>query len=203
MIKNKLLLLLFVTVFISCKTLKHEDIIGEYKHEEKMVIGKFILQDSLFSYQYNVLHDSYESNGTWKLQGNQLILKSFDSYKNDYIKVEEQSSEKVTYIQLLDKNNYPMEGFDVLINDKYSMKVDSLGKADLKQFTDSKIQSIKVPYIGLSDKSNFYIPESPSSNTFIIHVFDIDYGKVFFDNESIKVKRNTLIIKKKKYTKLK
>lgn len=201
---NKYLLLPLTVSFLlfSCSSISQKNILGSYKYTSKISLGKLFLSDSIFEYEYEAPLNSYKSKGSWILDNNLIRLKSYDSFKNNYMIIEEKYQEKEGYMQVLDKYNLPLQNLNIIINDeKLIFKTDINGKIDIKLLNNVPVKSIKVESIDLSNDHNIYLSTKQKSNVFLIKIIPIDYEKKFFDNEGFFIKNNQIIIDNQKYIK--
>lgn len=199
---NKIILFISTILFVlfSCSSMNQNSILGSYKYSSKISFGKLILSDNIFEYEYNVSLNSFKSKGTWTFDGNLLVLRSYDFFKNNYMIVEEKKQEE-SYVQILDRYNLPLQNLNIVINSELIFKTDVNGKVNIKSLNGISIKSIKVESIDLSKDNNIYFSAEKNSTLFLIKIIPIDYEKRFFNNESFVVKNNKVIIDNQKYVK--
>jgi hypothetical protein len=189
-------------LLFSCSSVSQKNILGQYKYTSKISLGKLILFDSIFEYEYEAPLNSYKSRGNWSSDGNLLVLKSFDSFNNNYMIIEEKNQENNGYIQILDKYNLPIQNINIVINNENLIfKTDINGKIDIKLLNGVPVKSIKVESIDLSNNHNIYFSTKENSNVFLIKIIPIDYEKKFFNYERFVIKNNKVIINNQIYIK--
>lgn len=199
--KNLLLLVLILSSLYSCSPLKKENYYGTYECWAKIGFGSLILKDSMFDFSYEVPMVSYNSKGTWKMDGRKIILNSYDSYRNNYLIVTEQSGEKNRIIKLIDSNDQPFEDIDIIINNTIILKTDSKGEINLDSVTEKFINTIGIIYIGIKGDNSIYKTINNQSSSFIIKIISDDNSKKYFNNEILKVRKGNIKMNKDEYLK--
>lgn len=196
--KNKILIIFFFILF-SCSSLKKAEIKGVYKYKSKISIGTLSILDSVFEYKYEAPLVNYSSKGTWSFSKNYLFLKSYDSYKSDYIEVTEKITD-IGYIEVVDVNKAPISNVNITINGKKSIySTDDNGRVYLNSKENPK--NIQINYIGLSEENNSYSIKSEKSNAFVVVIFQKDDLKKYFNFDKIKINKGKVIIDKQIFIK--
>jgi hypothetical protein len=195
--KNKILIIFFFILF-SCSSLKKAEIKGVYKYKSQISQGTLSISDSVFEYKYEAPLVNYSSKGTWSFSKNYLLLKSYDSYKSDYIEVKEKITE-IGYIEVVDMNKDPISNVNITINGKSKYSTDDNGRVYLKSKENPK--NIQINYIGLSEKNNSYPIKYDKSNTFVVVIFQKDDLKKYFNFDKIKINKGNVIIDKQIFIK--
>lgn len=185
----------------SCSPLKRENYYGTYEYKWKIASSHLILKDSMFDFSYEVPMVSYNSKGTWKMDGRKLILNSYDFYRNNYLIVAEQSGEKNRIIKLIDSNDQPFEDIDIIINNTIILKTDSKGEINLDLVNEKLINTIGIIYIGIKGDNSIYKTINNQSSSFIIKIIPIDYEKTYFKKEVLKVRKGKIKKNKDEYLK--
>ncbi|WP_447636754.1 hypothetical protein [Flavobacterium microcysteis] len=200
MLKNKLSLIVYAIIafnIYSCKSLKNKDVLGRYIFETKISKGSLILNTNTFEYNYEAPMEAYTSKGTWFLDKNHIILKSDNSYLNDFMIVKETLSEN-KIIKILDKNEIPIEGISVRVNDINNLFMTD--KSGIISFqNDIKIHKIRVEYFGLSNQ--LYKVKNNNATVFEISILPKDYTKIFFNNYHGKINDKKIKVYNQEYIK--
>ncbi|AXG73646.1 hypothetical protein DVK85_05125 [Flavobacterium arcticum] len=182
---------------VSCSPIKVTQLKGNYVCKRKnnpYLYSEITLNDTAFSYTYRAGLYYKESQGTWHIEGNNIILNSYDYCKNDYLIVEEKHTEGKPYIQLnLNQNEdkFPLPGWSIKINDSGEyLLTDSEGKIYFDK--TAEIDTITVFSIGLSEKNSKYTIKDRTANIFEIELI-MENQYIYFENE--KMKRNGRFLK--------
>lgn len=199
--KNLLLLVLILSSLYSCSPLKKENFYGTYECKAKIGFGRLILKDSMFDFSYEVPMVSYSSKGTWSISGRKIILKSYDSYRNNYLIVTELPNEKNRKIKLIDANEQPLEEINILINNSVVLKTDDQGEINLDFFSDKSINLIEVIYVYLTDDNKIYKAIDTQSSSFVIKTIPVDREKQYFNKRIIRVRKGKIKMNKDEYLK--
>lgn len=194
--------LTIVFISVSCSSIKPHQLQGKYVHKEKhpypRIYSEITFKDTTFTYTFRADLYYKESQGTWHIKGNNIVLKSYDYCKNDYILVNEMHTRKKPYIQVYE-SGLPYPDIQILINNSENyLTTDAEGRV----YYDSsiKINHIQVFSIDLSEEETKYIVKNNKSNVFEIEVF----GKnkyTYFDGEKVRVTKNNLRLEGRKYQK--
>ena len=155
------------------------------------------MNTNTFEYNYEAPLEAYTSMGTWFLDKNHIILKSDNSYLNDFMVVKETFSES-KLIKILDENKSPIQGIPVKVND-----IDNLFMTDKSGIilleNDIKIHKIKVEYFGLSNQ--LYKVKNNNATVFEISILPKDYTKIFFDKYHGKINDKKIKVNNQEYIK--
>lgn len=199
--KNLLLLVLILSSLYSCSPLKRENYYGTYEYKWKIASSHLTLKDSMFDFSYEVPMVSYSSKGTWSIDGRKIILKSYDSYRNNYLIVTEKSEKKDRIIKLIDANDQPLEDIDIVINNSTVLKTDDKGEINLDLVSEKFINTIAISYIEIKGNNSIYKTIDSQLSSFIIKIIPDDNSKEYFNNEILRVRNGKIIIDKIKYLK--
>lgn len=199
--KNLLLLVLILSSLYSCSPLKRENYYGTYEYKWKIASSHLTLKDSMFDFSYEVPMVSYSSKGTWSIDGRKIILKSYDSYRNNYLIVTEKSEKKDRIIKLIDANDQPLEDIDIVINNSTVLKTNNKGEINLDLVNEKLIKNIEISYIEIIGDNRIYKTENSQSSSFIIKMIPIDYEKKYFKKEVLKVRKGNIKMDKDEYLK--
>lgn len=199
--KSLLLLVSILSSVYSCSPLKRENYYGTYEYKWKIASSHLTLKDSMFDFSYEVPMVSYSSKGTWSIDGRKIILKSYDSYRNNYLIVTEQSGNKDRIIKLIDSDDQPYEGVDVIINNRIVLKTDDKGEINLDLVSEKLINTIAISYIEIKGNNSIYKTIDNQWSSFIIKMIPIDYEKIYFKKEVLKVRKGKIKMKKDEYLK--
>jgi hypothetical protein len=195
--------LLFVAVTLaSCKTIEQNQVAGNYihsfKHEGFQKI-KFT-KDNKFHFIHSIGLLFVESEGEWTIEGNKLILNSYESNKSDYFEVEEKVIEGQGYIQVVDDNNYAFPGSFILINGNKELEVtDDDGKIYWDDLKISNLENVKIRYMGISN--GFYKVKDKKTNCLIIKLFPENRDKIYFKNQKVVIDHGYIKLNKNKFLK--
>lgn len=183
----------------SCNTLRNRTIIGEYVFRDDVKRLTLTLKsNNEFEYKQEMSLNYSTSLGKWEQLNNEIVLKSYDSYKTDFFEVIESYSENEKYIQIFDDQGLGIYGAEVAINDDQIREItDEDGKIYYK---DDSVSSIHLYWIGISE--GFYRVKNTDSNVFILKAVEIDYAKSYFNNEKAHLKKNAINFNNRKFVKL-
>lgn len=200
--KKIILTVITLKILFSCSPLSKENICGTYEFKSKISRGLFVLKDSTFDYSYEVPMNNQSSKGNWSLNNDKLILLSYEAYKNNYLIVKEDLKQENRIIRLVDADNYGISGIEVIINSNKIYTTDEDGKIDLTSIEDKIINKIEVAYFGISGVQNIYETINNYSASYLIKLIPIDYGKKYFDNYILDIKRKKIIFNNQSYKKI-
>lgn len=200
--KNRYLVIFFISVLYSCKSLDKKDVLGVYEYESPISIGKLILNDTTFEYSYDIPLASYVSKGTWSLKQDTIVFQSYGTYKSNFLFVKESIGKK-SYIQVLNENGVPLRMIKVVINDNVTKETDINGEIYIDNYLEGKIIKVAInnEYVDIDVDKSIYYPKSKKSNIFIIKVVPDSPEKRFFDREAIKIKHKKIIIDNREHIK--
>lgn len=194
---RKSFLFLF-SIFISCSTIKENEVNGTYTWTKQGIGSKeIILEQNHFNYNLNIPLTTEKSAGIWSRDKNKIFLNSFFDYKTGYMTVEEKKAEE-SFILITGNNGYGVYGATIIINDTLSFQADEEGKVSLSE--DLTLSSIKILWIDFY-RNNTYKIKNPESNVFIIKLNENDPGKIYFENKKVKIRNGYLIIDNQKFIK--
>lgn len=199
--KSLLLLVLILSSLYSCSPLKKENYYGTYECWAEIGFGRLILKDSMFDFSYEAHLSNLKSKGTWSVDGHKIILNSYNSYRNNYLIVTELHDEKNRKIKIIDANDQPLEDVDIVINDSTVLKTNNKGEINLDLVNEKLIKNIEISYIEIIGDNRIYKTENSQSSSFIIKIIPIDYEKIYFKKEVLKVRKGKIKMKKDEYLK--
>jgi hypothetical protein len=163
---------------------------SEYIHLKK---------DSLFDFECRIPMLQSKSSGSWYDKGKYIIIKSFPIYKNDWINVTEVKNEGAPTVQILDKNNNPVFGVQLYINNKYINSSNLKGFVYLININLNKGDVIEFSTLDLSSEKRKYIIKNNDCNSIIANIYPIELGSKFFEKDTLIFKGNKLIYKNSVY----
>ena len=189
-------------ISVSCSSIKPHQLKGKYIHKENhpypRLYSEITFNDTTFTYTLRADLYYKESQGTWHIEDNNIVLKSYDYCKNDYILVKEKQTRRKPYIQVYE-DHLPCPDIQIVINDSEDYLItNNYGRV----YYDSNIdvRTIMIYSIDLSEEKAKYIVKKNTSNAFEIEVF----GKnkyTYFDDEKARVTKNNLKLEGYKYQK--
>ncbi|WP_445457003.1 hypothetical protein [Flavobacterium sp. HNIBRBA15423] len=201
---SRILAILFFVIFIKCSSISKQNLTGTYVLKTK-VGNEYIKlnRDGTFNFKSQIPLIQSESNGSWSLKNNNLILSSFLEYKNDFIEVEELTNKDKSLIQVMDKENKGMFGIIVRINDDENIfSTDINGYISLEKLELKQGDIVRINTINLSSENIFYKIKKSDKNKFIkIKIYEKDGVKRYFENDTLEIKKDKIILNKDIYKK--
>ncbi len=204
---NKIITLLLLTsIFINCKSTKNREVDGIF-------VNKTILGNEFLKFNSNHTFEFYskipllisESKGNWYLKNGEIIINSYPEYKNDYFTVEEslKGNDDESIIHVVDENNYGIYGVDFIMNQNIYITTNEDGKIILNNYSFNVSDKIEFSSINLSLEKNIYSIKNSKSTFIKIKIFSKNYEKKYFENDTIQIKRNKIILNEKSFNKQK
>ncbi len=179
--------------FVSCSTIK---ISGIYTYKSNVGQEYFTFNDDgTFFYNCEISMVQSQSSGVWKKNKNKITLLSDNSYKNDLIIVEEDKNDKNKIIRI-EGDSINFKYFEISINN-VKFYPDEKGEILLNRPLE-KDDRIAVSSVYLSQRSKVVKLLSDEVSSLKLIIYKLNTLKVYFENDTLKIKGNRLFINKKK-----
>ncbi len=182
-----------IFTFISCGTIPKDTIgiKGKYSLDSKEAFGELeLLEDFKFKYRYAIGLIDTESEGTWTIKDNNLVLTSYSNYAANKIEVKELETDSTSKLIIRFEDGSPVVMANVIINEDGTMlyTTDNDGKIDFP--TNTNIKTLSVYFLG--ETYNYTVN---NGNSFIIKLLPDDLSKTYFNNRLFKLKNNKILDK--------
>ncbi|GGD21313.1 hypothetical protein [Flavobacterium orientale] len=196
---SKFSLLGALILFFSCSS-KKQNIIGVYKHQNKIGTEYFeVYEDSTFYLKSNIPLMEYESSGKWYMYKNRIYLKSYDSYKNDYVIIEElEAKEGRNSILFTDENDAILPNVILNLNDNW---YESNFNGEITNLNLNQNDVLKISHIHLSREFDYKVLNEFESYVVKIKVYRKNYTFIYLDDEA-RFNKNLVLLKSKKFKKI-
>lgn len=188
----------------SCKTKQELNLTGKYVNTMPHIGNSTInINDSVFDFKTEASLNFHSSSGIIKKYKKFIILNTYNQFKSNYIVVEEKKTQEKGFIKLIDADNMPLENIPIVINNSknFTLETNSSGEVIIDLNTLQKINHITIITADLTNDINFYVPKNTDSNVFLIKIIKKDFNKIFFKNDTLKIKGRNLYKGKQKYKK--
>ncbi len=162
---------------------------GKYALDSEIVSGELeIRENHKFKYRYIVGLIDTESEGTWEIKDNQIVLTSDPSYQVNKIEVKEFDTDTNYEINMQFRDGSPVVMANLIINRDSSKiyRTNERGKIELPDNAD--ISSFTVFYLG-----EVYKYKVQNKKSFMIQLVPDDLSKTYFYKRKFKLKRNRII----------
>ncbi|HLO73683.1 MAG TPA: hypothetical protein VK164_07085 [Flavobacterium sp.] len=204
--KKIITLLLLTSVLINCKSTENQEVEGLFIN--KTIAGSEFLKiysNHTFEFYSEIPLLISKSKGNWYLRNDAIIINSYPEYKNDYFVAEEslKESDDKSIIYVIDENDEGIYGVNFIINGNIHIATNEEGKIIVNNYSFNVSDKIEFSSINLSSEKNVYSVKKSKSNFIKIKIFNKNYEKKYFENDTIKIKRNKIILRNENFNKLK